>query len=302
VFDRGSSELLFDVPQGLSSIVTTRTENIGTMSNKGIEVQLNADVVRSKDITWSLQLNGTHLKNKITKLPGGQPITSGTKRLEQGKDIYNFYLRKWYGVDPNDGAGLYYALPGLAPGQYRVTKTGDTVVTNSTNARFDYAGSAIPKIFGSIGSSFDFKGFGLSFLLNYQIGGKFYDGNYQGLLTPSYGASLHADVLKSWQKPGDITDFPRLDIAQGGTFNGTSDRFLIDASYLSIRNVTLSYGFTKRLTDKIKVSQLRFYISGENLAVISKRKGLNPAESFNGTNSAIYVPNRALSAGVNVSF
>ncbi|HEY0679609.1 MAG TPA: SusC/RagA family TonB-linked outer membrane protein, partial [Chitinophagaceae bacterium] len=300
-FDRGSSDLLFDVPYGLSAVVTTRTENIGTMSNKGVEVQLNADIVRSKDITWSLQLNGTSLKNEITKLPGGQPITSGTKRLAEGKDLYAFYLRQWYGVDPTDGAGLYYALPGLTSG-FRITKNGDTVVTNPTNAKYDYSGSAIPKLFGSIGSSFDFKGFGFAFLLNYQIGGEFYDGNYQGLLTPSYGATLHNDVLRSWQKPGDITDFPRLDISGASNFNAQSNRFLIDASYLSIRSVTVSYGFRKNLLDKLRVSQLRFYVSGENLVVFSKRTGLNPAESFNGTNSAIYVPNRVLSAGVNVSF
>jgi TonB-linked SusC/RagA family outer membrane protein len=300
-FNRGSSELLFDVPQGLSAIVTTRTENIGTMSNKGVEIQLNADVVRTKNINWSIQLNGTHLKNKIKKLPNGQPITSGTKRLAEGKDLYAFYLRQWYGVDPNDGAGLYYATPGLTSG-YRITKTGDTVVTNPTNARFDYSGSAIPDLFGSIGTTFDYKGFSLSVLLNYQIGGKFYDGNYQGLLSPSYGASIHADVLKSWQKPGDITDFPRLDISSAGNFNSQSNRFLIDASYISFRNVTASYGFPTHLIDRLKLQQLRFYVSGENLAIISKRKGLNPAESFSGTNSAIYVPNRALSVGVNVTF
>ena len=302
IFDRGSSELLFDVQQGLSSIVTVRTENIGAMSNKGIEVQLNADVVRSRDITWGIQLNATHVKNEITKLPNGLPIVSGTKRLAEGVDRYRFWLRQWYGVDPNDGAALYYAISNPPANSYRITKTGDTVVTNPTNARFDYSGSSIPKLFGSIGTNFEFKGFAINVLLNYQIGGWFLDGNYQGLLTPSYGASLHSDVLKSWQKPGDITDIPRFDITSATNFNSTSNRFLIDASYLSFRNVTVSYGFQKRITDKLHLSQLRFYVSGENLAIISKRKGMNPAESFDGTNSAIYVPNRVLSAGVNVTF
>jgi TonB-linked SusC/RagA family outer membrane protein len=301
LFDRGSSQLLFDVPQGLSSVVTTRTENIGAMSNRGIELQLNGDVIRAKNVNWSIQLNATSLKNEITKLPGGQPITSGTKRLEEGRDIYAFYLRQWYGVDPTDGASLYHALPGLTSG-YRIAKTGDTVVTDHTLARFDYSGSAIPKVFGSIGSTIEVRGISLSFLLNYQIGGKFYDGNYASLMRPSYGSSLHADVLKSWQKPGDATNIPRLDIANTGMINAQSSRWLIDASYLSFRNVTLSYAFNRDILNKIGLSQLRVYLSGENLAVLSKRKGMNPAESFNGTNSAIYTPNRALSAGVNLSF
>ncbi|HEY1020733.1 MAG TPA: SusC/RagA family TonB-linked outer membrane protein, partial [Flavisolibacter sp.] len=184
---------------------------------------------------------------------------------------------------------------------YRVIK-GDTLVTNPTLARYDYSGSAIPAWFGSVGSNFEYKGIGLSFLLNYQLGGKFYDGNYAGLLGPSYGATLHADVLKAWQKPGDVTDMPRLDISSASNFNAQSNRWLIDASYLSFRNVTVSYGFDRSFLGKLGLSQLKLYVSGENIAVLSKRKGMNPAESFIGTNSAIYTPNRAFSAGINVSF
>jgi hypothetical protein len=271
------------------------------MSNKGIELQLNADIVKAKNTKWDLQLNFTTLKNEIKKLPNGQPITDGTKRLEEGRDIFGFYLRQWYGVDPDDGSGLYYAKTGLTTG-FRITKTGDTVVTNPTNAKFDYSGTAIPKFFGSIGSNVDFRGIGLSFLLNYQVGGKFYDANYAGLLTPSYGAAIHQDVLRAWKAPGDITDMPRLDIASASNFNSQSSRFLIDASYLSIRNVSLSYALGRNILSTLHVSQLKFFVSGENLAVFSKRKGLNPAESFNGTNSSIYTPNRTFSAGLNLNF
>ncbi len=300
LFDRGSSRLLFDVPQGLSSVVTSRTENIGSMSNRGIEVQLNGDIIRNKNMKWDIQINATTLKNTIKKLPGGQPITSGTKRLEEGKDLYAFYLRQWYGVDPTDGAALYHALPGISTG-YRVIK-GDTLVTNPTNARYDYSGSAIPKFFGSIATSFMFKGFSISGLFNYQIGGKFYDGNYAALMSPGYGRSIHADVLKSWKSPGDITDIPRLDIANTGNLNAASSRFLIDASYFSIRNLTLAYAFNNQLLSRIKFVQMKVYVAGENLIIASKRTGLNPAESFSGTNSNVYVPNRFISAGINFTF
>ena len=301
LFDRGSSELLFDVPQGLSSVVTTRTENIGSMSNKGIELQLNADVIKTKNFRWELQVNATSLKNKIKKLPNGQPITSGTKRLEEGRDIYAFYLRQFYGVDPNDGASLYAALPGITTG-YRISAKGDTVVTNPTNARFGYSGSAIPKYFGSVSTTLNYKGFSVSGLFNYQIGGKFYDGNYAGLMSPGYGRSLHADALNSWKTPGDLSGIPRVDIASTGNINAQSSRFLIDASYISLRNMTVAYAFGKTLLSKIKCDQIKVYLSGENIFVASKRKGLNPAESFNGTNSNIYVPNRIISAGINLTF
>ena len=66
-FDRGSSELLFDVPLGLSSIITSITQNIGAMSNRGVEAQLNIDVLKKKNFLWDVQFNFTTLKNKITK-------------------------------------------------------------------------------------------------------------------------------------------------------------------------------------------------------------------------------------------
>jgi TonB-linked SusC/RagA family outer membrane protein len=301
MFDRGSSRLLFDVPQGLSSVVTSRTENIGSMSNKGLEVQLNADLVETKNFKWDVQVNFTTLKNTIKKLPNGQAITSGTKRLEEGRDIYAFYLRQFYGVDQTDGSSLYWALPGITSG-YRVTSKGDTVVTNPTNARFGYSGSAIPKYFGSFSTSFSFKGFTVSGLFNYQIGGKFYDGVYASMMTPSYGKSLHADALKSWNTAGGMATIPRIDISSTGNLNAQSSRFLIDASYISLRNFTVGYNFSRGLLSKMKFDQVKIYLSGENIFVKSKRKGLNPAESFNGTNSNIYVPNRIISGGINFTF
>jgi len=299
-FDRGSSELLFSVPQGLSAPVTTKTQNIGAMSNKGVEIQLNADVFKSKSFNWDLQINFTSLKNKVTKLPGGQPYIDGTKRVAEGQDIYAFYLRKWYGVDPADGSGLWYAAPGTTT-DIRILKD-DTVTFNPNFAKMDYSGSAIPKFFGSVTSTIGVKDFALSVLLNYQVGGKFYDGNYAGLLATTYGRALHTDNLRAWKQPGDITDIPRLDINKTGQFNSQSDRFLIDASYLNIRNVTLSYKLPKSLLGKIGFDQAKVYVGGENLQIISKRKGMNPAESFNGTNSPVYVPNRLVNAGINFTF
>jgi TonB-linked SusC/RagA family outer membrane protein len=301
LFHRGSKDLLFNVSQGYSGLVTTRNENIGAMYNRGIEVQLNGGIIRSRNFSWDIQLNATHLKNKITEMPNGETQISGTKRWEEGHDVYQFWLRQWYGVDPTDGAGLFYALPGISSG-YRVTAKGDTVVTNPTSALFARSGSAIPKLFGGIGSTVEYKGFSFSFQLNYQLGGKYYDNNYASLMAPSYGGSLHADVLNSWKNPGDITDIPRLDITSSGFFNSASNRWLIDASYLSVRTVNLSYSLNRNLLSKLKMNQVRFSIIGENLAMFSKRKGLNPSEAFSGTNSNVYTPNRVLSAGVNVTF
>lgn len=301
LFSRGSSELLFDVPLGPSSIVTSQVANIGAMNNKGIELQLGVDVVRAKDFNWKVDLNFTTLKNKITKLPDGNPITNGTKRLAEGQDIYAFYLRQWYGVDAEDGAGLWYAAPGTTT-SIRISGKGDSLTTDPNNARFGYSGSAIPKFFGAITNTVSYKGFTLSFLLNYQIGGKFYDGNYAGLMAISYGGSMHTDAMRAWKKPGDVTDVPRLDISRTSIFNTQSNRWLIDASYLNMRNITLAYSLPREVVSKLHLDQAKIYVGGENLFILTKRKGMNPAESFTGTNSPVYVPNRLFNAGINVTF
>ncbi len=301
-FRRGSSQLLFDVPQGLSSMVTTRNENIGTMHNTGLEFTINAKVIRGKDFKWDVQFNNTFLKNKITKLPGGNTIPSGTKRLEEGKDIYAFYLRQWYGADPANGQGLWLRDPSFsttAAGSQTIN--GVEVTSNPNNALWDYSGSAIPDYFGSYNNTFTYKGVSLSFLLNYQLGGKFYDSVYAGLFGLSYGTAVHKDALNSWSTPGQASNIPRLDVANYGTYNTQSSRFLIDASYLTIRNISLGYTIPTSLVKKAGLQRIKVFASGENVYMFSKRKGLNPMESFNGTNSNVYVPNRYVSAGLNVT-
>ncbi len=302
-FNRGSSSLLFDEPQGLSNVITNITKNIGAMENKGVEVQLDLGIVRSKNFNWDVQINITSLKNNITKLPNNNtPITSGTKRLEVGQDIFAFYLRRWYGVDPADGAGLFYANA-TSTTDIRTGPKGEKLTNNPTNADFGYAGSAIPKHFGSINNTFTFQSISLNFLLNYQVAGKFYDGNYAGLMAVTYGRALHTDALRAWKNPGDITDIPRLDINQtNARFNAQSDRFLIDASYLNLRNVAITYTVPKTVTSKFGIENLRIFVGGENLFIVSKRQGLNAAESFNGTNSPVYTPNRLVNIGFNTNF
>lgn len=166
-------------------------------------------------------------------------------------------MRRWYGVDPTDGAGLFYANA-TSTTDIRTGPKGEKLTNNPTNADFGYAGSAIPKHFGSINNTFTIQNISINFLLNYQKGGKFYDGNYAGLMAVTYGRALHTDALRAWKNPGDITDVPRLDINQSNArFNAQSDRFLIDASYLNLRNVAITYNVPKTVTSKLGLENLR---------------------------------------------
>jgi TonB-linked SusC/RagA family outer membrane protein len=309
VFNRKSSNLLFSVPLPVSSGIATIPKNIGSMYNKGIEVQISGDIVKSKDFRWDATLNWSIIKNKITKMPPEQltliPLIDPTKKYEVGHSRYDYWLRQWGGVDPTDGSSLYVRDKTIAVGNPAQNRTinGVDYTTNPNNALYGYSGSAVPKYFGSFANNFSYKNFSLSFLINYSVGGKVYDSNYQGLMSYSnYGSALHVDALKSWQKPGDITSIPRMDIGLSTFNNATSSRFLIDASYLSFRQATFSYTLPQTLVSKIDVRTARIYVSGENLGLISKRKGLDPSYAYSGVSANGYSPTRLVSLGLNVGF
>lgn len=239
-------------------------------------------------------------------MPAENPeVVSGTKKLAKDHSIYDFWLRDWYGVDPEDGAALY-AANNTTGSQIRLitTKGGvDTVTTDINNAKYHYSGTAVPDIFGGIENTFSYKGFTLNFLLQYQLGGLVYDGTYASLMgAGNYGSAMHIDMMKRWQKPGDKTSVPRLQNNAIGVFDAGSDRWLLDASFLNVRSITLSYAIPKVLSEKINARNANIFLGAENVYLFSHRKGTNINQSFNGTNSNVYTPARILTAGINVNF
>lgn len=299
-FNRQSTNLLFAVPLPLSSGLQSKFENVGTMYNRGIEFHIAADILRKGDFTWNIDLNGTTLKNKITKLPQKE-IVDGQHKREVGSSIYDFWLRDWYGVNPENGAGLYRANQWL-PANTFVLENGDTVTTSQNNARFHYAGTAIPDVYGGVTNTFTYKNFTLSFLMTYQLGGYVYDGVYASLMaTGTYGAAIHKDALKRWQKPGDVTDVPRMDDGQRTIFGAASDRWLTKASYLTLRTANLTYNIPSAYAAKVGLQTARVFLSGENLALFSARKGMNVTQNFGGTTTNVFSPNRIYTIGLNVT-
>lgn len=297
-FYRKSDNLLFTVPLPLSSGVTSQWQNIGAMYNAGIEFQLNADAIVKGGFKWNIDFNLTHFKNEITKLPQ-EEIISGTKKLMKGRSIYDFWLRDYIGVNPENGDAIYRKDILDADGN----KTGETTTNNPNQASYYYCGSAIPKVYGAITNNFSYKGIDLSFLFTYQIGGKIYDGAYANLMSSDYGSSLHKDIKKRWQKPGDITNVPRLDSGKNSYLVGSSTtRWLTDASYLALKSATLSYTLPKSVLTRLDLSSIRVYVSGENLFMLTKRKGMNPQYSFAGTTSNAYSPARLFTVGINIAF
>lgn len=303
-YKKNSDNLLFAVPLPLSSGSSSIYKNVGSMYNKGIEVSLDYDVVKTANFKWNFGINAATVKNEFTKLPQ-EEIINGSKKLMVGHSIYDYWLKDWYGVDPADGAALYVPTAEAieANGSDIRTVDGTTLTTNQGNGDYHYAGTAIPDLSGAISNSFSYKNFDLNFMFTYQLGGKVIDYNYQSIMSAgTYGEALSTDVLNRWQNPGDITDIPRMDVTQTTNFNATSDRWLVDGSFLNLKRINFAYGLPNNLLEKLGVSTAQIYTSAENVFSINARKGLDIQQNFSGTNSNVYTPSRIISLGLNVKF
>lgn len=304
-YHRNTDGLIFSVPNPLSTGLDDRIENIGSMYNSGFEVYLDGTLLKSKDFSWNLNINASTIHNELTSLPQKE-IISGTKKLAVGRSIYDYWLRDWYGVDPADGYALYVADPTLivsGDSSARVVN-GVNVTTDQNKALYHYADSAIPDLFGSFTNTFKYKGIQLDILFTYQLGGKIYDSNYQALMHTgnNYGSALSTDILNRWQKPGDITDIPRLDINRNTQSSAASDRWLVDSDYLALRQINLSYKMPTDFIKKMKIDNATVYVNGENLLLFTKRVGMDPTQTFNGTTQNRFTPSRVISLGLNLNF
>lgn len=308
-YKRNVDGLIFSVPAPVSAGIpgSTILQNLGAMYNEGIEFSLNAGIVRSENFGWDLSFNAATLKNRFTKLPDGQTeIISGSKKIMVGHSIYDFWLRQWYGVDAKDGSPLFLASDAAVTSNgsdIRTAEDGTKLTTLYTNAKYDYSGTSIPDLYGSLTNDFRYKNITLSTLFTYQIGGKTYDTNYAGLMTGyAQGSALHADILNRWTTPGQVTNVPRMDSQTYTSADAGSTRWLVKSDYIAFRQATLTYSFDRDMIQQYGMNDLKFSFSAENIWAKTARKGLEPVQTFGGTTSNRYTPSRIFSFGLNVGF
>lgn len=300
-FNRQSVDLLFNVPLSLTTGIENITRNTGTMQNKGIEFHIAGDVYRRGDFSWNMNFNISTFTNEFKELPFDELIT-GTKKLVVGRGIYDFWLRDWWGVDPETGLGMY-RVDEYDPANAAHKIIGADSVTSIINqARFHFNGTAVPNFFGGLNNNFRYKNFSLGVLLSYSVGGKFYDGTYASLMSADpNGRAAHNDILNRWQQPGDVTNVPRMDITTAAQSDGASDRWLVDASYLNIRSVNFSYTLARPMLDRLRVKGATVYVAGENMGWFSQRRGMYVSGTFAGTSSNTFTPARTFTLGLNVN-
>lgn len=275
------------------------------MMNRGVEFDANVTVVSNRNVNWDININGTHYKNKITKLPSDYPVWGkqvGTTFREVGLPLYNFYLHEWAGVNPENGEPMFNKYEtdpetGLSTGKLIGT------VNNTNDATYVKTGKTpIPALYGGFGTSLTAFGFDLNAQFAYQIGGYTLDSGYQSLMSPGDNqTNWHKDIFNRWTPENTETDVPRLQFGAQQA-NLTSTRFLVSSSYISLRYLSLGYTFPAKWTNAIKVKSLRVFLQGENLWYLSARKGLDVRKSISGGTDNTYSALRTVSAGVSLSF
>lgn len=299
-FQRRSKDLLYSRPLATSLGYTSVDENIGALKNTGFEIDLKGMLIHTRDFSWRLGVNLTHYKNVVTDLPlKDMPIT-GVTRLKVGRSVYDFYLREWAGVNPENGDPLWYK--DIKDAQDNVI--GRTTTNDYAKADYYYVNkSSLPKVYGGFNTAFTYKGFELSAIFAYSIGGYIVDRDVTMLWSngSSTGRAWSTEMLKRWTPENRYTDVPALKTVSNN-WNANSTRNLFNNSYLRMKNITLSYNFPQPMIKKISLSSLQLFVKADNLLTISGNQGLDPEQGITGLTYYRYPAMRSISGGVNVSF
>ena len=300
-FDRKSYDMLLERSMQGSSGMDFARENIGTMRNRGVELQLNTVNIKTSDFRWETDLNISNVRNKILYLPDGDEVR-GAFRWTEGKSAREWHMPEWAGVDPNTGLGLFWKDVVNTDVDGNETVVGRVKTTVYDDATRSYQGSAFPKVTGGFTNNLYYKNFDLSLFLYYSIGGKIYDGNYVDLMhSGTMGVNWSTDILDRWTPENRNTNVPKVS-TQSTQAGSQSTRFLYDASYLRLRNVTLGYSLPSKITSKMKIKSLRFYVKADNLFTVTRQKGLDPAVNAGGWASGGLTSVRAISGGLDLKF
>jgi TonB-linked SusC/RagA family outer membrane protein len=327
------SDLILNVPQAPSAgLPSTVPQNVGTMYNKGVELSINATPVRTKDFSWNTSLNFSSNKNMVTSLaPGLTEVLTATSGLETvsrtavGYPVGYLWLVRTGGVDQASGRRILINAQGktvlyqfYAPtGQFNYANPDGTQYigpngATTVNQSFDgvMRANPIPKQLGGWDNTFRYKDFDLNILLTYQFGFYVYYGSNAGLHDQRFWNNA-IDVLGAWKKPGDITTVPKP-VYNDNISNGSGlpmDYNIFKGDFVKLKNVTLAYTIPARITSKVKISSARFYVSGQNLAIITKYPGPDPEVSSNGNSNTsqgvdrnTIANGRTLVVGLNIGF
>ena len=282
-------------------------QNVGNLENAGFEFVLNTTNILTEDFTWKTSFNFATNKNEITSLPNGEDQITERNILREGEAINSFYLVEYAGVNAQTGDAEFVLNTENADGTLNKGVTNDFSLAERV-----IAGNPNPDIIGGFSSNLNYKQIDFSFTFQGQWGAQLYNqaGQYQ---ETGFGNGLDNQdeyiFNNRWQNPGDITDVPQ---ARLFTNNGhsTSTRYLQDADFIRLRNLTLGYSLPQQALDRLGMSRVRVYLSGLNLLTITDYRGYDPESSNDDANTNTNVgstfysgpPAKVYTIGLNLTF
>lgn len=333
---KDTDNLFFQRRNSPSTGVAIINVNDGELRNTGFELDFTAHLIKTENASLDFSINGAIYTNELLTTPidpeTGEPAIinegiAGGFAYAEGRSIFDFYMREYAGVNPDDGTpewnryfddvngdGIFDAgdttiqslTPFLAdnPDANVAVETTDTFA-DATQKFVDK--SSIPDISGAFRFNSTVHRFNLSAQFTYSLGGTAYDGQYAELLHDNNGGILgtnrHVDVRNRWQQPGDITDVPLIADRVIQNITSRSTRFLTSTDYIGLNNVVLGYTFSGDVLKQLGMSGLNMYVSGDNLYFKSARDGFNPSttESGNSVRRA-FPPLTTITFGVKAKF
>jgi TonB-linked SusC/RagA family outer membrane protein len=265
-----TKDLLLERPIPSSSGFYLISSNIGQLQNKGLEVVLNT-VNIDKAFVWTTSLNFAMNRNKVLSLYEDQPIDDmgrGGNRVEVGQPIGIFYGLNCLGVDPTTGNLVYEDV------------NHDGIITSADRIK---TGDPNPDFTAGFTNVFSYKNFELTVFLQAVYGNEIFNGTLIYLESGTGEDNQTARMNGRWQKPGDITQFPKA----GDSYK--SSRFIEDGSFLRVKNITLSYNFKKEWIKKIGMKSAKVYGTVQNLFTFTNYTGMDPEVNYYGGSSNIII-------------
>ncbi len=307
-FYRLSDDMLYKKTLNPSAGRNYNWENLCKMSNQGVEIELNFNIFKRRDLQWSVSVNGSHYINEVITLPEENRedgIQSGNFKLMEGKSYYEYYMKRYAGINDQGQATWWEKSEVPNAENPEIIETVYTKTTAFEKATYEFIGKqALPDFTGGLSTQFSYKGLDVSVATAFQIGGWGYDSNYVSTLSTSYYIGHHKDMWDTWNPETKSGKYPIWNRASQNGYTQTSDVHLVTASYFSIRNITVGYTFPKAWMNKIGVGSLRVYVAADNVALFSARQGYDPRVSLSGGNGSFggYSPLRTISGGINLTF
>lgn len=290
-YNKQTTDMLMAVPVSMTGGYQYRWSNMGAMVNRGVDLDVNVDVLRIRDFTWNVSANASYNKNEITELYNGRDeyeLANTNLFLKVGHSYGEYYINRYVGVNPANGDALWLDKEGNVTNQFNEE---DKVLVGK---------SYIAPWQGGFGTTFSWKGLSVSALFSWVAdrwmmnNDRYFDESNGTFANQNQSKKLLYD---RWKEPGDITSIPRH-----GVTSEFDSRLLEDASFLRLKNLGISYNFPQSLLKKTKiVDRLRVFAQGQNLFTFTKFQGMDPESSSN-FYQAQYPMSRQFSFGLEVGF